>query len=378
VTLLASALVVVIVAERIRIAPAVLLVAAGVVAASLFHLALPFQFGPAVLYVFLPPLIFEAAWSIELRALRPQLDRLAVMAFPGAVVCAIGVAAATYAIGGLALPSALVLGAMLAATDPLPVVAVFRGLAAPAEVRALVEGESIMNDGVAVALYGIALAVVAGAAASWPAEIVYGIAGMIGGIAIGAICGTIVWAVLRAIALPEYEVLATVALAYAAYVIAVSVHCSGIFATAAGAIALRALLVQRSHIANRGEVDIFWTVCAAIASAIVFLSAGLTIELPRAFHEPMLVMTAIAVVLVLRVPLALLAGATRADRALIFFAGMRGALTLALALALPSNVPQRAEIIDVVFATVLVTLVIQGAPLRALARRLYPEVPDEL
>lgn len=371
VTLLASALVVAIVAQRIRIPPAVLLVAVGAVAAAFFHVRLPFDFGPAVLYVFLPPLVFEAAWSIELRALRSQLRRVVMLAFPGALVTAAGVAAASTGVGGLALAPALVLGAMLAATDPLPVVAVFRTLGIPAQVKALVEGESLMNDGVAVALYGIALAVVAGAAASWPAEAVLGIAGMIGGVAIGVACGALVWAVLRAIDLSEYEVLATVALAYAAYVIAASLHCSGIFATASGAVALRALLAQRSHIANRSDVDTFWNACAAITNAIVFLGAGLTIDLPRAVHEPVLVIATLAVVLLLRIPLALIAGDSPADRALVFFAGMRGALTLALALALPDDVPQRAEIIDVVFAVVLVTLVIQGAPLRALAYRLY-------
>jgi CPA1 family monovalent cation:H+ antiporter len=366
-----SALVIAMVAERIRIAPAVMLVAIGAIAATLFHLRLPFDFGPAVLFIFLPPLIFEAAWSIELRALRARLELVVVLAFVGALACALAVAGATFAIGGLQWEPALILGAMLAATDPLPVVAVFRSLPAPDEVKALVEGESLTNDGVAVALYGIALATVAGSTTSIPAEIVAGIAGMLGAIVIGALCGTVAWLVLRPIETGEYEVLATIALAYGAYVIAANLHCSGIFATATGAITLRALLTRSAHIANRGDVDVFWTACGTITNAIVFLAAGVTIDLPRAFHEPKLVLTTIAVVLGLRVALALFAGGTRADRILIFFAGMRGALTLALALALPESVPQRAEIIDVVFATVLVTLVLQGAPLPILAQRLY-------
>ncbi len=349
-----------------------MLVAVGAVAAALFHVRLPFDFGPAVLFVFLPPLVFEAAWNIELRALRPQLGRVVLLAFPGALLCAAAVAGATAAFGGLVPAAALVLGAMLAATDPLPVVAVFRNLGAPAAVKALVEAESLTNDGVAVALYGVALAAVAGTASGASLEVIYAVAGMLGGILVGAACGAIGWLVLRTVEAPEYEVLATVALAYGAYVIAVNLHGSGIFATASGAIVLRALLSRRAHLANRDDVDVFWNVCAAITNAVVFLAAGVTIEIPRAFHEPVLVLTAIAVVLVLRVALAAVAGGTRADRILVFFAGMRGALTLALALALPASVPQRAEIIDVVFATVLVTLVLQGAPLPALARRLYP------
>jgi CPA1 family monovalent cation:H+ antiporter len=352
-----------------------MLVAVGAVASALFHARLPFDFGPAVLFVFLPPLVFEAAWNIELRALRPQLGRVALLAFPGALLCAAAVAGATATFGGLVPAAALVLGAMLAATDPLPVVAVFRGLAAPAGVKALVEAESLTNDGVAVALYGVALAAVAGTPFGVSVEVLYAICGMLGGILVGAACGALGWTVLRTVEVPEYEVLATVALAYGAYVIAVNLHCSGIFATATGAVALRALLARSAHLSNRDDVDVFWNVCAAIANAVVFLAAGVTIEIPRAFHEPLLVLTAIAVVLVLRVALAAVTGGTRADRILVFFAGMRGALTLALALALPASVPQRAEIIDVVFATVLVTLVLQGAPLPALARRLYPTSP---
>ena len=119
-----SALVIAIVAQRIRIAPAVMLVACGAIAAALFHLRLPFDFGPAVLFIFLPPLIFEAAWSIELRALRARLELVLVLAFVGAIACAFAVAGATAAIGGLQWAPALILVAISwrksLASNPVP------------------------------------------------------------------------------------------------------------------------------------------------------------------------------------------------------------------------------------------------------------------
>jgi Na+:H+ antiporter len=372
--LVGVALAISIAAERVRVPAPVLLVVFGVCAGVFWHIRPPFAFGPALLFVFLPPLVFEAAWSIDLRALSANALRIAALAFPGTLFVAFAIAAVVSGAGALSFASALVLGAIVSATDPVAVISVFRRLPVPAALRTIVEAESIANDGVAVVLYAAALAAATGATVAWGSSIAGGVVAILGGVAIGAICVVPFWLALAATEASEYEVTATVALAYIAYIAADSMHCSGIFSTAAAAIALRALVARRSRLSNRDDVDAFWNSAAYIANAVVFVATGLFIDPVRIFHEPLLVVTAVVVILGSRGVLALLTGHDARARLTIFIAGMRGALPLALALALPQTFSDRAAIIDVVFATVLITLVVQGIPLQFLVERLFAPV----
>ncbi|HEV2641896.1 MAG TPA: cation:proton antiporter, partial [Candidatus Elarobacter sp.] len=199
-----------------------------------------------------------------------------------------------------------------------------------------------------------------------------GVLEVLGGIAIGVVAGALCAAVLRATDATEYEVTVTVVLAYVAYLSATALHCSGIFATATGAIALRtALRRMPSVLSNADDVDRVWAAAAFMANSVVFLATGLLILPSRIVHEPVLVVAAVVTVTLARVALALVATRKRAGRITVFLAGMRGALPLALALSLPDALPYRAQIIDATFAVVLVTIVVQGAPLELVLARLY-------
>jgi CPA1 family monovalent cation:H+ antiporter len=376
VALLGIALLISIAAERVHVPAAALLVIVGAIAGSVSHVQAPFAFGPAVLFVFLPPLIFEAGWHLDLAMLRTHFARIALLAVPGTIVSACAVAGALAAIGVLPFGSALLLGAMISATDPVAVVAVFRHAAVPAAVRTIVEAESLANDGVAVVIFGIALAAIEGTGTAWLPAIGIGVLEVFGGILTGAVCAIPFWLILRGARSSEHEVTATIALAYVAYLAADHAAFSGIFATAAAAIALRALLHERAYMDNRDDVDNFWNSTAYLANAAVFLATGLVIDLPRAFHEPLLVIAVIGAIAVSRAAFSLIAGSDRAARVTIFLAGMRGALPLALALALPPGLPHRAELIDGVFAVVLVTLVAQGFSLEPVVKRLYGSMAE--
>jgi CPA1 family monovalent cation:H+ antiporter len=297
-----------------------------------------------------------------------------LLAFPGTLATAFAIAGALAWAGALPFGAALLFGAMISATDPVAVVAVFRRVGAPSDVRTIVEAESIANDGVAVVLYGAALVLALGGSVSWPASFAHGIVAVAGGIAIGAVCAAVVSWLVRTTNAAEYEVTATVALAYIAYLIADHMQLSGIFATAAGGVLLRYLQHRKDTvISNAEDADRFWNTGAYIANAIVFLSTGLAIDTSRLAHEPALIAIALVVAIGTRALLAFgVIGETRA-RLVVLVAGMRGALPLALALALPRTVPYRAEIIDAVFATVFVTLVVQGLPLGGFVARLYGE-----
>lgn len=368
--LLGSALAISIAAERLKLPAAVLLVAAGALAGTFWHVRVPFSFGPALLFLFLPPLIFEAAWHLDLRELSKQWVRILALAFPGTLLSAFALAGVLTVAGALPFASALLLGAIVAATDPVAVVAVFRSVRVPAGVSTIVEAESLANDGVAVVLYIIALALVGTAGASWAPLVTQGMLAIVLGVAVGAACAVPFWIALSIADTSEYEVAGTVALAYTSYIVATNLGYSGIFSSAAAAITLRLLFMRRPQLIHWRQVQVFWDAAAYMTNSIVFLAAGLLIVPSRIFHEPFLVVASLAVILLVRAGLSRLVMPEWAGQVTIFLAGMRGALPLALVLALPQSVPGRPQIIDVVFATVLVTLVFQGGSLRWVVKRL--------
>jgi len=336
------------------------------------QIPVPFAFGDSLLFVFLPPLIFEAAWNLDLGALRRTAWRIAGLAVPGTLATAAIVGGALIVFRVLPPPPALLFGAIVAATDPVAVVAAFRRVPVPVDLRTLIEGESLANDGIALILFGFALAFALGQPVSIGSDLVSGFIGIAGGTGIGLVAALLCAGVLRATNAIEYEVTITIVMAYGAYLAASWLGWSGIFATAASAIALRAALVRfPTALVNAEDVDRVWVAAAFIANACVFLATGLLIQPGRILHEPALVAVAVAGVWAARLLLAAAAARARRDRATIFLAGMRGALPLALALELPSQLAARPQIIDATYAIVLVTIVAQGAPLVPVVARLY-------
>lgn len=372
VALLAVALLLAMLSERTRVPSAVLLVAAGITAGSIWHVRPPFAFSDALLFIFLPPLIFEAAWNVHLDSLRKTWKQIVLLALPGTLIVAFAIAIGIAGLGYLPFGAALLYGAMVAATDPVAVIAVFRKFPVPDNVKTIVEAESISNDGVAVVLYGTALTLAAGGSVNWLATAGHGVLAVLGGVAVGCTFAYVAFWLLRATAAAEYEVTMTIALAYIAYLAADRLTLSGIFACAAAGVVLRTLQLRHIDvIGNVDDADRFWNTTAFVANAVVFISTGLLIDFPRMIHEPVLIAIAIAIVFASRAVLVTVIMRDWPARTTAFLAGMRGALPLALALALPDTIAHRAEIIDAVFATVFATLVLQGLPLEAVVQWLY-------
>ncbi len=374
--LLAAALVIGIVAERLRLPYSVALVLASV---AVSIPGAPQHFAPSLLFVFLPALIFEAAWNLDAAALRRRWLPIAVLALPGVLLTIAFVGAGLAFFGQMPLLSAILLGTILAATDPIAVIPIFRRLAVPEDLATIVEGESLFNDGAAIVLYGaLVAALVAGATTLAPGPIALGIVGVsLGGAAIGFVAAALVALVLRGSREVSLELVGTVVAAYGGYLAADALHVSGIFAALVAGIALRAFMHVSPSVEAGAAVDSFWSAIAFFATSILFLLMGLAISLPRIWHEPLLVgctlgliVAARLVLVYLGLPLAGIGGVRSAWQHVIALAGMRGALPVALALALPEATPHRAEIIDVVYGVVLITLVAQGLGIGPLVTRL--------
>jgi CPA1 family monovalent cation:H+ antiporter len=362
VALLAVALIVSAIADRIGVPYVV----------ALLIVATPVEFGanefaPALLFIFLPALIFEAAWNIDAAALKRRWLPVAVLAIPGVLLTA-GLVG-----GGLALARqmpfvpALLLGAILAATDPIAVIAVFRRLHVPTDLATIVEGESLFNDGAAIVLYGVVVGILSGTQAApnaltitWTALSV-----SLGGAAIGLIAAALVALLLRGNDSAQLQVVGTLVAAFGSYLVADRFHLSGIFAAVVVGIAVRAFPRFPSTAATV-DVDSFWSVMAFLANALVFVLMGLRIEFARILHEPLLVLLTLGLVTAARLILAYAAlplarsHIAPAWRSVIALSGMRGALSVALAIGLPPEIPFRPQIVDTVFGVVFVTLVAQG------------------
>ena len=336
------------------------------------------RFTPLLLFVFLPALVFEAAWNLDLAALRRYWRPILILAVPGVLISALCVAGGLVLLGLLPLLPALLLGAILSATDPIAVIAIFRRLRVPADLQTIVESESLFNDGVAVVLTGLFTVALASGALG------FDLAGSgfkffevtAGGAAIGLAAAGLLVFLLRSVPDPMLLVVGTVVAAYGAYLAADRLALSGIFAVLAVGIALRALPGFPTKAAAE-DVDRFWATLAFFANSLVFLAMGLRIEFDRMIHEPKLVLATLGLLIAVRVILSYVALPFSGLRPgmhswlhVIALSGIRGALSVALALGLPQSLPYRAEIIDAVFGVVVVTIVGQGLALPVVLRRL--------
>jgi CPA1 family monovalent cation:H+ antiporter len=333
-----------------------------------------YALGHATLYVFLPPLLFEAAWNLNYKAIVRQWPAIAALAGPGVMVTAL-IVAGTLTIVRVPFGPALLTGAILSATDPIAVVAVFRRIRVPKTLATIVECESLFNDAVAVMLYRIVLAALAlGSLGGGPiiSIALQSIAGAIGGAALGVTVAFVAARALRYRTGTALQIVATMLVAYGAYFAADYLSLSAIFATIAGGIALRYYERHWITLSIADDVNGFWDLGALVANVLVFFLVGAALQIGELAREPGFVIAALVAIALSRVVVAgllLPSGYPRWWLDVVRVAGMRGALSLALALALPSSMPYRQAIIDATFAVALATLAASSLTVTRVVRR---------
>lgn len=366
-------------AHYIRIPYAVALVVGGLLVEESHLVAVPRLDPDLVLFAFLPPLLFDAAFRLDERELRVVFRPILVLAVPGVLITALIVGGVLALVLGLPLAVALLFGSLVAATDPIAVVSIFRRLRVPGRVSTIIEGESLINDGMALTLYTALLGLaVTGQAAP------LAIAGLffwevLGGVALGLALGFVFSRLTALIDDHLVEMTISTALAYGSFLIADSLHSSGTLACVAaglvhGSYGRRVGMSQNT----RQLLDDLWEYLGFLANSLVFLLVGFSQNIASLLAQVWPVVVAIAAVLlsralILAVPALLTPGnrllTTRGDRVLLFWGGLRGALTIALVLALPPNTPGRDLLTGMAFGVVLFTLVVQGLSLPWLIRR---------
>jgi CPA1 family monovalent cation:H+ antiporter len=264
---------------------------------------------------------------------------------------------------------------MVSATDPAAVVATFKRLTVPPALSTMVDGESLLNDGTGLVLFAIAVGAVY--APVTPLEAVVTFSGTVAlSVLIGLVTGFIAARLIGAVGDHLIELTITVVLAYGSYMLADQFHLSGVIATVTAAIVLGNVGSARTTSeTGQDEVDTVWGFIAYLLTAVVFLLVGLAIPPARLLDSLGPIAWAIAAILLGRalVVYILLGGASRltpspgiAGRVpsgwlhVLFWAGLRGAVAVAMALSLPADIPQRALLQEITFGVVLFTLLIQG------------------
>ena len=379
--LFVAVLAVAIAARRTRVPYTVGLVIVGLAIGALpGHPRLTFT-PDLVMLVFLPALLFAGAWSYPVSQLRRNWLPIALFATFGVIV-SIAVSWLVLVRGaGLALPSALLFGAMIAPTDPVAVLAVFRSLRADEEMTSIVEGESLFNDATAVVAFKVTLLVALSAGQAPLLEPVLDAARLIaGGALVGLFVGLSGLLVLRLVDDYLIEALGTVVMAYGSYILAERIATSGLVAVlVTGLVASRIGERLGSFGSTRRSVNQLWEFIAFVANSILFLMVGLAIDpvaLRAALVPALWGILAVAVARLVTVyGLSALSGALgrrlpAAWQHVFFLGGLRGALSMALALSLPATLAQRELLVTMVFSVVLFTIVAQGLALGPALTRL--------
>jgi monovalent cation:H+ antiporter, CPA1 family len=332
-----------------------------------------------IFQVFLPPLIFEAAIHIRWIEFRKEIPVTALLATLGVVLSALITGLAMHYIVGWEFAVALLFGFLIAATDPVSVIAIFKEAHADKRLQLLVESESILNDGTSLVGFAIVLMAVTGGVAGFAEITLLTVKTVAGGI----LCGAVVAAVILALAGRTEDALVDIALtlvsAYGSFLIAEHFEVSGVLATMTAGLAIG----NAGHLLplperQKMEVGTFWEAVAFVVNSFIFILIGvhrghLGYEFWMiAFIATLVVIVSRAVAVYpccalfvrsrLRVPLAF--------QHVLFWGGLRGAVALTLSLGLPIDLPHREEIVYVTFAVVSFSIIVQGLTMTTLVRKL--------
>ncbi|KOP28329.1 sodium:proton antiporter [Hapalosiphon sp. MRB220] len=335
-----------------------------------------------ILVIFLPPLLFEAAWNLKWSNLKRDFLPICLYAVVGVVVSIAGIGLGLNQFAGLDLSIALLVGASLSATDPVSVTALFSELGASKRLTTLMEGESLFNDGMAVVAFGLLVTLPLGNTKLEFQSVLSNFLEVVGiGIGVGGLIGFGISYLTQRFDLPLVEQSLTLVSAYSTYLITENLGGSGVIGVVTTALILgnfgsRIGMNPRTRII----VTEFWDFLAFFVNSIVFLLIGDQIHFIVLGRNLKNIAVTIAAMTVARsvstYTLSILSNwlakskIPLSEQTVLWWGGLRGSVSIALALSIPMILPQRNEVIATVFGAVLFTLLVQGLTTQPLLEKL--------
>lgn len=379
--LLLAACLIAIVSRRIGLPYSAGLVAAGLLIAVIPNGPRPELSRDLIFNVLLPPLVFEAAMQLEWKHFRRELPVTLLLAFAGVALAAAVVALGMHAFLGWSWIGAAMFGVLIAATDPVAVISAFREMRVQPRLSMLVESESLLNDGVAAVGFAVLIGIAAGQPATAASVVPAFLWTLLGGLLIGAAIAAAMLLIAGRTDDHLVEITLTTIAAFGSFLIAEHVHASGVIASLTAGLIIGNLGWMGSiSDSGRGHMLSFWEYVAFLANSLVFLLIGVQLA-SQPVAQLASAASAAAIVLVLAgravavYPLASLFArsglrVSAPYQHILFWGGLRGALALALALAVPPTVPERDAIIIAAFVVVAFSVFVQGLTMPRLVRRL--------
>lgn len=377
---LLGATIVALISRRFRIPYVTGLVLAGLTITDLLPQKIGIDSG-LILNLFLPILVFQAAINTDVSRLRSSLAPISVLAGPG-ILIATAVTASLLKVGlNLDWIPALLVGSILAITDTVSVIAVFREIPVPSRLTTIVEGESLFNDGVALVIFGLIVELQAGEKITAVGAVQSFFLVVIGGGLVGLATGYLASGLFRTLADDSLSgVLLTVAVAFGTFQLGEALSVSGVVAVVVAGLTVGNLALDRAQSpSSRLTLLNFWEYAAFCVNTFIFLFIGVEVEPGSLLQTLPAVLLAIAAYQLSRLVSVypLMALVNRCDRPIplrwqhvLFLGNIKGSLSMVLALSLPATLSNRSELVNLVFGVVLLSLVAQGLSLPWLVKRL--------
>jgi CPA1 family monovalent cation:H+ antiporter len=387
VLLMIAATIVGVVASRVKLPYTVSLVLVGIGLKAL-GIAPEFKLTHDLLMmVFLPALLFEAAIHFPANELKQFAPSIAALALPGVLLTAIATALVLqveFSTFGLKHPVGfvhfLLFGTIIAATDPVSVITLFRQLGVDRKLSVLIEGESLFNDGTAIVLYSIVLGMLNAGHLDISDGLIKLVMVSAGGIFIGAVLGLFASFVVSLMEDHLISIAVTTVTAYGSYLLAEEFGVSGILATVVAGLFVGNIGKKKGMSPNtRIAVVSFWEYVAFFVGSIVFLMMGLEVSVPLLLSHSTLIFFAFCAVLASRavcvflpVPVLRRVGQPVSYRSatVLWWAGLRGSLSMVLVLSLPKEMEVRDTLIAMTFGVVVLSVVLQGSTMGPLLKML--------
>src|SRR3990172_8728502 len=352
-----------------------------------FEPLLLFQLPPdLVLFLFLPALIFESAVNLNARLLLKALAPVMLLAILALLISTAIIGAGLWLALNIPILLALLFGALISATDPVAVIALFKELGAPARLTILVEGESLLNDATAIVAFKIILGLILGGTLTMSA---IGSAGLdfflvfFGGILVGTVLGIILSEIMYRlhVGISSYLIMSIV-LAYSCFVIAEhNLHVSGVMAVVAAGISLALFGVSRIPQAATHLLRETWEVLVLVCNSLLFLLVGLSVNVNQLVTHLDEILIAILLMLVARaagiytlvpatVSIFKLPHVTVGERHVMWWGGLKGGLAIAIVLSIPENLAGRDLLLNLTLGVVVFTLLVNATTIKPLIQKL--------